>query len=174
MNNKKWVHRVAFGDIFYNVGPYAYIQHKLYEKHGLKKEDVEPLNKVMVAKERWAGSKFEFGMNKRLETIPGFQQYGCFSTFKARRPGPWDDPLLKQNLRSRNITRLKIHSVRATLKWDCFGFDSEQQMNAWFDDEEENKLLKDFGFRVHSRKVPAECVIPGLRQVWVMMMKGSH
>lgn len=166
MNNRRWVHRLAKGGSFYNVGPYGYFLHKVYKKEGLTEAEVEPLRRVLISKERWTGSSIEKRIVELLSKYPIFGQQGCFSSFTAHRPGPWDDPLLKHNLRIRNLDRAKLKAMKPV--WSGFGFDSHVQLHNWFNDKEELELLHEYGFKLHSLKLAARDVVQGLKQVWVI------
>lgn len=171
MANRRWVYRMSYLHSFYHTGPYAYLMSKVYEKLGLTKEDVQPLKDVLYAKERWTGTPYESNINDRLRKIPVFDKLGCFSTFKAQRPGLWDDPLLRQNVLARKWNRQMLYSGDIPVNWSGFGFDSLQQMEAWFDDEEELRILKKFGFNLNAKKIDSRHVIQGLKQVWVVQPK---
>jgi hypothetical protein len=168
-NNKKRIYRIAKGG-FPGIGPYGYLRHKLYEQEG-KTEDspsIKLMKQILVLKERWTDTKFESGdsIKEKMERYPIFSEQGCFSTFKAQRPGPYDDPLMKYNLRNRFGCRREVNSIKAQRHF--FAFDSKEQMNKWFDDPEELAILKENGFDIFEETVNLKDVIFGLKQVWVV------
>lgn len=166
MNNKRWAHRLAKGTSFYNIGPYGYLIKKLYEQEGITKDQIQPIKNLMLSKERWSGHVYEGNLNKILSQYPIFEEKGCFSTFKTQRPGPFDDPIMKQNIINRFGGRDKLKNWK--FKWNGFAFDSLDQFYKWFDDEKELKMLMNLGFRIHSEKVNQSEIIHGLKQIWIL------
>lgn len=166
MNNKRWVYRIAKGSSFRNTGPYGYLAKKLYEQEGLTKEQIKPVKDLMYSKERWTGHVYEDNVNEVLSKYPVFKEYGCFSTYKVQRPGPWDDPVMKQNILNRFGSRMKLNGRR--FKWTGFAFDSLEQLYKWFNDEKELKLLMNLGFKIHSEKVDQKSIVNGLKQIWIL------
>lgn len=169
MNNKRWTYRLAKGDSFYNTGPYGYLINKIYEKEGKTKEQIQPFKDLLLSKERWSGHKYEGKISEVLGKYPIFEKYGCFSSYKTKRPGPWDDPLLKYNLLNRFGDRLNVNMNKCG--WHGFAFDSLQQLHKWFDDERELKMLMSLGFRIHSEKVNQKDIVHGLKQIWILKDK---
>jgi len=168
-NNKKRLYRIAKGH-FQGMGPYGYLRHRLYEQEG-KTEDspsIKLMKQILVLKERWTDTKFESGdlIKEKIERYPIFAEQGCFSTFKAQRPGPYDDPLLKQNIRNRFGSRENLMN-RVKIKRHFFAFDSKEQMNKWFDDQKELAALKENGFDIFEETVKVKDIVFGLKQVWV-------
>jgi len=169
-NNKKKIYRIAKGG-FPGTGPYGYLRHKLYEQEGKTENDpsIKLMKKVLVLKERWSDIKFESGdtIKEKIERYPIFSEQGCFSTFKTQRPGPFDDPLLKQNIRNRFGSRENlINGVK--VKRHFFAFDSKEQMHKWFDDPEELAILKENGFDIFEERVKVKDIVFGLKQIWVL------
>lgn len=169
-NNKKRIYRIAKGG-FPGIGPYGYLRHKLYEQDG-KTEDsqsIKLMKQILVLKERWSDTKFESGdsIKEKMERYPIFSEQGCFSTFKTQRPGPYDDPLLKQNIRNRFGSRENLMSG-VKIKRHFFAFDSKEQMNKWFDDPKELAILKENGFDIFEETVNLKDIVFGLKQVWVV------
>jgi hypothetical protein len=165
MNNYKNIFRFA-KDYFRGIGPYGWLMNKVYEKEGKTSDDVKVLSDLLYSKERWSNHVYSGKINSVLSKYPVFEEYGCFSTFKAQRPGPWDDPLMKQNLIKRFGRRLELGKMK--FRKTMFGFDSEQQMNNWFDDPYEIKILKEFGFDIYKERVKTSDIVFGLKQVWVL------
>jgi hypothetical protein len=169
-NNKKRIYRIAKGE-FPGIGPYGYLRHKLYEQEG-KTEDspsIKLMKQILVLKERWEDTKFESGdtIKEKMERYPIFSEQGCFSTFKTQRPGPYDDPLLKQNIRNRFGSRENLMSG-VKIKRHFFAFDSKEQMDKWFDDPKELAILKENGFDIFEETVNLKDIVFGLKQVWVV------
>jgi hypothetical protein len=98
MNNRKKVYRIAKGS-FTGVGPYEYLNHKLYKQEGLSESDVKSLGDLLLKKERWTSHPRSKEVIEKINKVRAFQELGCFSTFKAQRPGVWDDPVLKHSIR---------------------------------------------------------------------------
>ena len=168
-NNKKTIYRIAKGS-FPGVGPYEYLRHKLYEQEGMTEDEpsIKLMKELLFSKERWSNTNFKSGdtIKEKLDRYPIFSEQGCFSTFKTQRPGPFDDPLLKQNIRNRFGSRETLMSgVR--IKRHFFAFDSKEQMYKWFDDPKELIMLKESGFNIFEEKVKLKDVIFGLKQIWV-------
>jgi hypothetical protein len=169
-NNKKKIYRIAKGG-FPGTGPYGYLRHKLYEQEGKTENDpsIKLMKKVLVLKERWSDIKFESGdtIKEKIERYPIFSEQGCFSTFKTQRPGPFDDPLLKQNIRNRFGSRENlINGVK--VKRHFFAFDSKEQMHKWFDDPEELAILRENGFDIFEERAKVKDIVFGLKQIWVL------
>jgi hypothetical protein len=169
-NNKKRIYRIAKGG-FPGIGPYGYLRHKLYEQEGKTEDDpsIKLMKELLVLKERWSNTKFESGdtIKEKIERYPIFSEQGCFSTFKTQRPGPFDDPLLKQNIRNRFRSRENLMSG-VKIKRHFFAFDSKEQMDRWFDNSEELTMLRENGFDIFEETVKLKDVIFGLKQVWVV------
>jgi hypothetical protein len=165
MNNTKKVYRYCKGE-WPGIGPYGYLMHKMYEKEGLSEEDVKPLKELLISKERWANTPLNETIKDKLNRIPVFEQKGCFSTYKAQRPGVWDDPVLKHNLYLKGFDREKLSKYQCGKSF--FAFDSVEQLNNWFNDMDELKLLNKFGFNLQVQRVNAKDVFFGLKQVWVV------
>jgi hypothetical protein len=168
-NNKKRIYRIAKGG-FPGIGPYGYLRHKLYEQEG-KTEDspsIKLMKQILVLKERWSDTKFESGdtIKEKMERYPIFSEQGCFSTFKAQRPGPFDDPVLKQNIRNRFGCRREVN--KTIVKRHFYAFDSKEQMDKWFDDPKELAILKENGFDIFEETVNLKDIVFGLKQVWVV------
>jgi hypothetical protein len=168
-NNKKRIYRIAKGG-FPGIGPYGYLSHKLYEQEG-KTEDspsIKLMKQILVLKERWSDTKFESGdtIKEKMERYPIFSEQGCFSTFKAQRPGPFDDPVLKQNIRNRFGCRREVN--KTIVKRHFYAFDSKEQMDKWFDDPKELAILKENGFDIFEETVNLKDIVFGLKQVWVV------
>jgi hypothetical protein len=170
MNNYRNIYRISkdiFTDIFkLGMGPYSYWIHKIYEREGKTFEDIKSIRELMYSKERWYGHKYDDNIREVLDKFPVFKEQGCFSTFLTQRPGPWDDPLMKYNLRKRFGSREKMLGFKPT--YQGFGFDSEEQMGNWFNDPLELKALFDLGFIIRKYRVKEKDIIFGLKQVWVI------
>jgi len=165
MNNKRRVYRIAKGH-FYASGPYGYLTRKMYEWEGKTIDEIMDLKTRLWRKERWHGHKYEGEINKILEKYPVFVNEGCFSSFRVQRPGPFDDPLMKHNIRRRfgsrsNLSKHKFH-------WHGFAFDSMKQLENWFDDPEELEILKKHGFDIYDDVVPEKYIIHGSKQIWIL------
>lgn len=171
MKNNNWrtVYRVSKGE-FPGVGPYRYFNNKMFEEEGKNENDpiISEAKNILVSKERWTDSPLKDVKSaiERIKQHPVFVEHGCFSSFKCQRPGPWDDPLMKYNLRNRFGSRLKLNQQRVYRSY--FAFDSIEQMNEWFNDPKEFEMLKQLGFKVVSRKVREKDIIFGAKQVWVI------
>jgi hypothetical protein len=166
MNNKTWVYRFSKPD-FWGVGPYGYMLRKIYLREGLVDNDIKELKDTLWKKERWYGHKYQDNINSILHQYQAFRENGCFSSYKTHRPGPWDDPLMKYNLRNRFGSRENLSKYIS--KWNGFGFDSMRQLENWFNDPEEIKLLNKFGFKLYREKIETKNIIFGDKQVWVII-----
>lgn len=78
---------------------------------------------------------------------------GLFSTFVDRRPGPREDPGLRGKLTFQPMLLDNPY---------VYGFDSLQQLNDWFHDDEEREQLHTCGFGIGVYYVTN--IIKGLRQ----------
>jgi hypothetical protein len=166
MNNRKKVYRIAKGS-FTGVGPYEYLNHKLYKQEGLSESDVKSLGDLLLKKERWTSHPRSKEVIEKINKIGAFQELGCFSTFKTQRPGIWDDPVLKHNIRKKYKNRLDLNEKERGKYRSAF--DSEHQMKKWFDDPEELNLLSKLGFSIYTKKIPTEKVFFGQKQVLVII-----
>lgn len=166
MNNKRWVYRIAKGNSFYNIGPYGYLMNKLYEKENIPEHLIQQIKTILFSKERWYGHSYERNICEVLNRYPVFTERGCFATYKAHRPGPWDDPVLKHNILARFGNRKKLSEHK--FKWNGFAFDSLEQMGNWFNDSMELKLLMNLGFKIHSEKINQKYIVEGLKQIWIL------
>jgi len=164
MNNTKTVYRYSKGE-WPGVGPYGYLINKLYKQEGLTDDDIKPLKELLISKERWVNTPLNETISDKLKKYPIFDKKGCFSTYKAQRPGPWDDPILKHNLQRRGFDKERLNNT--SISNHFFAFDSMEQLDNWFNDKEELKLLHKYGFTLHIGKVKMKDVIFGLKQVWV-------
>lgn len=88
------------------------------------------------------------------------------ASFSYIRPGLREDPGLRDFYRQYYLKGGPIDSPQMLDPTDpfLFVFDSEQQLNRWFFDEEERKLLLENGFGVVKRRVAKETVIRGHAQ----------
>lgn len=174
MNNYKNLYRVAkMKDKFkYGIGPYGYLMNKNYEKlEGKSEEDVANIKEILYSKERWSNSKLKDSILDILHKHEFVMlKTGCPSTFFAKRPGPWDDPVIKYNLIKRFGNSPRTELVNPKRRWaaNFFAFDSEEQMHNWFDTAEDWSVLKEYGFEVYKERVQAKWVVPGLKQVWYL------
>ena len=166
MNNTVTVYRMEHRNI--PIGPYGYITNKVYERLGLSKKDVQPLIDVLHSKERWNVNPSQKGILERILKNPVWEPSGVCSSFKVHRPGPWDDPVMKANLRKRfgKEPRLKLIATKFISHFFCF--DSMDQFNAWFNDQEELEVLKLFGFELKTFKVKNKNLVRGLKQAWYL------
>jgi hypothetical protein len=160
MNNKRNIYRVHHQDNIL-LGPYLYAIKN-------KTNDPELLNKLLSNEDVWhkirPGYKLD-KINEKLSKIKVFSEEGCFTCYRAKRPGPWDDPDLKANLRSLGINRQKMINEKLC---NYFAFDSEEQLFNWFDDIDEMGMLMDRGFVISKIKENSSNIVQGLKQVLIL------
>lgn len=168
MNNRVTIYRLCNTD---NCGPYGYLMHKLYERVGLKYEDVHELDQVLRKKERWSVSEKLTSILDKIKGHPAWESAGVPASYKVHRPGPWDDPVMKDNLRKRFGPNPRSEMANRKFKGWAFGFDSIEQFRAWFNDPEELRLLEKHGFKLRTFRVDRKHLVYGLKQVWYLEEK---
>jgi hypothetical protein len=156
MSKIKSVYRIHHKNWFWH-GPYQYAKM-------LKAGGHDELLNLLETKECWYEKRPQYiHLMKKLSNHSTFIKNGCFTCWDAQRPGPWDDGLLKHNLRTRGIDRFNLDK-----KHLFFGFDSMEQLKKWFNDPKEWELFDKYGLIISRLRVRADKVIYGDRQVLVI------
>ena len=126
-------------EIQFGIGPYIYIQHGT----DFMKAKFARLSELLRRNEPSNANP----KKNRLARI------GLFATFVDRRPGPKEDPYLRDKLTFDSKLIENPH---------MYGFDSMEQLNHWFHDPEEREELdkQGFGIGIYYAREP----LVGLRQ----------
>lgn len=127
-----------------NLGPYATLKLLSYNKKLDYMHEYKKLSEYMLKHEP---------MNSNPKKKK-FANIGLFSTFKDSRPGPREDPYLRD--------KLSISTQSMFKNLHVYGFDSIEQLNNWFSDSDERKQLHICDFAIGVYYVSERVV--GLRQ----------
>jgi hypothetical protein len=82
------------------------------------------------------------------------------TSFSWERPGPCEDPILREEWLKRKKFRMNLESDPNLI----FGFDSLEQCRSWWFDKEEIFCLGKNGFIVDEYRVKTKFILKGLRQ----------
>lgn len=97
------------------------------------------------------------------------------SSFSAVRPGPREDPGIRDYFRNYYLGGSKTMSAPMKIIDDpfLFAFNSYEQLKRWFFDDKEFKLLEDNEFTVVKRRVKKTNIIDGHAQI-LWKIKSYH
>ena len=161
--NTKNIFRVHHKDHFL-IGPYNFMEH--IKNIPSYSSMYVSLCDILLPKEPWnCEYKHKRHLLDNLYKSDHINKFGNFSSFKMRRPGLFEDPILKDWVIKNKLNRHLINENKL-VKYFCFS--DEQQMNKWFDSNELQKLISDFPFEISKVKEPKNKVIIGYRQAIVL------